>query len=496
VQGSSRAAASARGPWTLLVDWCRTTDLGRTCLIQRPKEANGWTVFHLVTVHPPESSAFLVPRSSWRRSCCACPASGERTYTFQHSPEAVRRAAASPKTPSPLNRRETRATSGNRLLGEGGGPAVDARAAALEGGDRQAEVSIVVYADSDGSDEEAAQFEEGEQEHEASSSVGSSSSLWPVSGSRFWALVSVVSSDDEEAAEGEQDGSLPAGATCPPSASNNLAADAELNGVGMVLEMGSIESKKCVSGQSGAGNTASSSISHPKLMQRRASAGKPWKGPSICVPISQPKSLQRRVMAGKAWKGPLPPPRRCLQRSLGDIWITDRRKGGGGPRFRLAYWGDFLPPPSAVGSPASGKICFTTRSGFEFRTRRSSACSAAWAGAVGRVGPFRCVSGLSRTGESAHLPSSLGLARLLRRRPWQQDGGRARSSFRGEGMRPGGISREEVDGRSLRRRGRAVRADCTMAGKVRSGSVPEGVQKAGSGGSLEQAEEVSGAEAR
>jgi hypothetical protein len=58
-------------------------------------------------------------------------------------------------------------------------------------------------------------------------------------------------------------------------------------------------------------------------------------------------------------------------------------------------------------------------------------------------------------------------------------------------MRSGGISREEVDGRSLRRRGHAVRADCTMAGKVRSGSVPEGVQKAGSGGSLEQAE-VSG----
>jgi hypothetical protein len=105
---------------------------------------------------------------------------------------------------------------------------------------------------------------------------------------------------------------------------SQINMDAELNGVGMVLEMGSIESKKCISGQGGAGNTASSSISHPKLMQRRDSAGKPWKGPSICVPISQPESLQRRVMLGKAWRGPLPPPRRYLQRSLGDIWITDR----------------------------------------------------------------------------------------------------------------------------------------------------------------------------
>jgi hypothetical protein len=60
----------------------------------------------------------------------------------------------------------------------------------------------------------------------------------------------------------------------------------------------------------------------------------------------------------------------------------------------------------------------------------------------------------------------------------------------------GGISREEVDGRSSRIWGLAVRADCTIAGKVRYGSVPEGVQKAGSGGSLVRAEEVSGAEAR
>jgi hypothetical protein len=62
---------------------------------------------------------------------------------------------------------------------------------------RNAEVSTLVYADSSGSDDEATTIEE-DRKFGASSSVGSSSSFRPVTGSHFWALAGDESSDDEE----------------------------------------------------------------------------------------------------------------------------------------------------------------------------------------------------------------------------------------------------------------------------------------------------------
>jgi hypothetical protein len=52
----------------------------------------------------------------------------------------------------------------------------------------------------------------------------------------------------------------------------------------------------------------------------------------------QAKSLQRRSKAGRPWLGPLPPRRSVQVRSLGDLWVDDRRSGRGASRARLAEW--------------------------------------------------------------------------------------------------------------------------------------------------------------
>jgi hypothetical protein len=46
--------------------------------------------------------------------------------------------------------------------------------------------------------------------------------------------------------------------------------------------------------------------------------------------------MQDGSHAGRPWRGPLPPVRVSQARSLGDIWVTDRRSGAGGERARFA----------------------------------------------------------------------------------------------------------------------------------------------------------------
>jgi hypothetical protein len=69
----------------------------------------------------------------------------------------------------------------------------------------------------------------------------------------------------------------------------------------------------------------------------------------------QSKSLQRRPKACKPWVGPLPPPRCDVKRSLGDLWITDRRSGGRGLAARFADWCCERSSPLPGGAPEAGK---------------------------------------------------------------------------------------------------------------------------------------------
>jgi hypothetical protein len=46
--------------------------------------------------------------------------------------------------------------------------------------------------------------------------------------------------------------------------------------------------------------------------------------------LEHPKLMQDGSHAGRPWRGPLPPVRVSPARSLGDIWVTDRRSGVGG----------------------------------------------------------------------------------------------------------------------------------------------------------------------
>jgi hypothetical protein len=63
--------------------------------------------------------------------------------------------------------------------------------------------------------------------------------------------------------------------------------------------------------------------------------------------VLQATPLQRRSKAGRPWMGPLPPRRSLQVRSLGDLWVEDRRSGRGASRARLAEWlegeGEMLP---------------------------------------------------------------------------------------------------------------------------------------------------------
>jgi hypothetical protein len=169
-----------------------------------------------------------------------------------------------------------------------------------------------MFADSDGCDDSTAMDEEEclEQWQERTcSSVGSSSSLEAWTGSRFWALADVESSDEE------------------------LAPAMEKSAIKVACE----------------GLTETKGTACPiSVVLEGACTGER-------LPSSQPKLLRRQTLGRKPWKGPLLPPRSNFQKSLGDVWVTDRRMDGGGPAFRLADWGVEKPAQSPVGSPTSEK---------------------------------------------------------------------------------------------------------------------------------------------
>jgi hypothetical protein len=188
---------------------------------------------------------------------------------------------------------------------------------ASKGGDgRQSRASLPLFADSGGGEVESGADKEEDVVWSGESSVGS----WSASrrahlasmGSRFWALAAEDSSDEE---------------TSPEDSGTS-------NGV--------------------PGSCAGGAVPASEGVQARPVAS----GVPVVhggMPNVQSKSLQRRSKTCRPWVGPLPPPRCDVKRSLGDLWITDRRSGGRGPAARFADWCCVRSSPLHGGAPEAGK---------------------------------------------------------------------------------------------------------------------------------------------
>lgn len=122
-------------------------------------------------------------------------------------------------------------------------------------------------------------------------------------GSRFWVLAEDGDSDSETGA----DGATLSGTRSEIVDVPNPLANAERWGPPTALGAPRFAPPNSVS----AGGGRASRSGHPKSMRGGASAGRPW-------------------------RGPLPPARASPARSLGDLWVVDRRSGAKGGCLRLA----------------------------------------------------------------------------------------------------------------------------------------------------------------
>jgi hypothetical protein len=198
--------------------------------------------------------------------------------------------------------------------------------------EQEEKVSSTLFADSGRSgggttttgDEVGTEYGEGW----ASSSVGSSSDIRSefkrvANGSRFWALADDVCSDEEPFTDdvlhsvGETSSNLSRVLCSGLGAS--MADETQLCARVETLDVSKLE---CV-------------FSSRKAQSRH------------------PKSMQRRSKACRPWKGPLPPARAVQGRSLGDLWVEDRRFGKSGARSKLSEFveGECSSPPLLVEPP-------------------------------------------------------------------------------------------------------------------------------------------------
>jgi hypothetical protein len=133
----------------------------------------------------------------------------------------------------------------------------------------------------------------------------------------------------------------------------------------------------------------------------------------------QATPMQQRSKAGQPWKGPLPPRRSVQVRSLGDLWVEDRRSGRGDSRARLAEWleGEDGKLPAGASPEAEGTAALRCdpSSNFVAEVRVTSQAS----GIISRAGMgrkvaqenFRFAGGLGLLflggGKPVHLPNRL-----------------------------------------------------------------------------------------
>jgi hypothetical protein len=200
------------------------------------------------------------------------------------------------------------------------------------------EVSAAVFADSGGS---GAAWGEVDGERlavsEPCSSVGSSSELrsefaMVTNGSRFWVL-DVEDCSDGDSTQGE----------LLVSGGDSRCAAPRGSGGDMFLP-----------------EAAASLCSVGVAASNDATAERRSYGQSERVLQAMP--VRRRSKAGRPWRGPLPPRRSVQVRSLGDLWVEDRRSGRGVSRARLAEWlegeGGMVPTgPSPEAEVAAAHRC-------------------------------------------------------------------------------------------------------------------------------------------
>jgi hypothetical protein len=145
------------------------------------------------------------------------------------------------------------------------------------------------------------------------SSVGSTSELRSefkrvANGSRFWALDGVASSD-EETDMGE---TLTSGGEYSFALSGRSCSDREPPVAAASLCTARAAMSDCAKAE-------------------RLSCGRRERG-------LHSKPMQWCSKTCRPWKGPLPPVRSVQVRSLGDLWVEERRPGRGRSRSRLTEW--------------------------------------------------------------------------------------------------------------------------------------------------------------
>jgi hypothetical protein len=269
--------------------------------------------------------------------------------------------------------------------------------AAARHGETAAKVCPVFFADSGGSDDV---WGETDGERSATSgpcsSVGSTSELRSefarvTNGSPFWVLDDEVGSD-EETNVGELLGS---GGDSRCASSWGSGSD-------------QVPPKAAVSPCSVGAAVSDGATTERRSCGRRERA-------------LQATAMQRRSKAGRPWKGPLPPRRSVQVRSLGDLWVEDRRSGRGASRARLAEWlegeGGELPAGASPEAEETTALRCDPSSNFVAEVRVTSQAG----GFVSRAGVgrkvaqenFRFAGGLRRLflggGKPVHLPNRLSL---------------------------------------------------------------------------------------
>jgi hypothetical protein len=136
--------------------------------------------------------------------------------------------------------------------------------------------------------------------------------------------------------------------------------------------------------------------------------------------------MQRCSKAGRPWKAPLPPWRSVQVRSLGDLWVEDRRPGGGKSRARLTEWLEeevgVLPPGASPEAVMTAALRCDPVSNFKNEIKvTSQACGLVSRTGVGRKlahGTFRFTVGLGslffgsrQTGSHSQPPYASPIAR-------------------------------------------------------------------------------------
>jgi hypothetical protein len=167
-----------------------------------------------------------------------------------------------------------------------------------------------VFADSGGSGAAWGEVDGGRSAvSEPCSSVGSTPELRSefarvTNGSRFWVL------DAEECSDGDSvQGEL--------LESGGVSRWASPRGPGGGRSLPDAAASLCAIGAAASNGAAA----------KRWSGGQKERGP-----------VRRRSKAGRPWRGPLPPRRPIQVRSLGDLWVEDRRAGRDVSRARLEDW--------------------------------------------------------------------------------------------------------------------------------------------------------------